>query len=213
MPQEDVIARRYAKGLAEHAAEENKVDEVRRDLGQLADLVDPYSGDYSIPELLDFLNTPVAHTNAKLEATDVIMEKIGVGKIVSDFLNVLILHSRIGLLPRINRQFNLIVADLTNEHAATVFTALPLTTDQSARLTAALEKALSAKVRLVQQVEPGLVAGARIEVDGHLLDGTVVGKLESLKQKLLAAQEENKRNMPWKNESSRKRFPALSAAR
>lgn len=103
MPQEDVIARRYAKGLAEHAAEENKVDEVRRDLGQLADLVDPYSGDYSIPELLDFLNTPVAHTTAKLEATDVIMEKIGVGKIVSDFLNALILHSRIGLLPRINR--------------------------------------------------------------------------------------------------------------
>jgi ATP synthase, F1 delta subunit len=189
MPQEDVIARRYAKGLAEHAAEENKVDEVRRDLGRLADLLDPYSGDYSIPELLDFLNTPVAHTTAKLEATDVIMEKIGIGKIVSDFFNVLILHSRIGLLPRINRQYNLIVADLTNEHAATVFTALPLAADQSARLAAALEKALDAKVRLVQQVEPGLVAGARIEVDGHLLDGTVVGKLDSLKQRLLAAQE------------------------
>ncbi len=189
MPQEDVIARRYAKGLAEFAAEEGKVEEVRLDLGRLGDLVDPYSGDYSIPELLDFLNTPVAHTDAKLDVTDIIMDKIGIGKTVSDFLNVLILHRRIGLLPRINRHFNLLVADLTNEHAATVFTAMPLTADQSARLAAALEKALKAKVRLVQQVEPGLVAGARIEVDGHLLDGTVVGKLESLKQKLLAAHE------------------------
>ena len=189
MPQEDVIARRYAKGLAEHAAEEGKVEEVRRDLGSLADLVDPYTGDYNIPELVDFLGTPVAHTQAKLDVTDIIMEKIGIRKTVSDFLNVLILHRRISLLPRINRQFNLIVADLTNEHAATVLTAHPLTADQSARLAAALEKALKAKVRLVQQVEPGLVAGARIEVDGHLLDGTVVGKLESLKRKLLAAQE------------------------
>lgn len=184
MPQEDVIARRYAKGLAQYAVEMDRIAEVRGDLGTLADLMEPYSGDFSVPELLDFLNTPVATEKDKLDATDVILEKLGIGKIVSDFLNVLIVHNRVGLINRINRQFNVIVADLTQEHAAAVFTARPLTEDQLRRLAEALEKALDAKVRLVQQVEPGLLAGARIEVDGHVVDGTALGKLESMRRKL-----------------------------
>lgn len=184
MPQEDIIAKRYAKGLAEHAMEAGKVDEVRADLEQLADLIDPYSGDYSVPELMDFLSTPVVTPQAKLDATDVILQKLGIGKIVSDFLNVLINHSRVGLIPQINRQFALLVADLTREHAATVFTARPLTADQSARLSEALGKALGAKVRLMTRVEPGLLAGARVEVDGNVVDGTVLGKLEGLKRQL-----------------------------
>lgn len=184
MPQEDIIAKRYAKGLAEHALEMGKMEEVARDLAQLADLMDPHSGDFSVPEFLDFLNTPVVTPQAKLDATDAILEKLGIGKIVSDFLNVLINHNRIGLIPQISRQFSFIAADLTREHAAVVFTARPLTQDQTDRLARALEKALDSKVRMVVRVEPGLLAGIRVEVDGHVLDGTVVGRLESMKRKL-----------------------------
>lgn len=184
MPQEDIIAKRYARGLAEHALDMGKMDEVAADLAQLADLMDPYGGDYTVPELLDFLNTPVVTPQAKLEATDVILAKMGIGKIVSDFFNVLITHNRIGLIPQIGRQFSFIAADLTREHAASVFTARPLTQDQTNRLVRALEKALDSKVRLVVRVEPGLLAGVRVEVDGHVLDGTVVGRLESVKSSL-----------------------------
>ena len=184
MSQEDIIAKRYAKGLAEYALEMGKVDEVRSDLDRLADLVDPHSGDFSVPEFLDFLNTPVVDPQAKLDATDVILAKLGIGKIVSDFLNVLILHRRVGLMTQINRQFNIMIAELTKEHAATVFTASPLTDDQSTRLSEALGKALGGKVRLLVQIVPGLLAGARIEVDGHVIDGTVLGRLEDLKRTL-----------------------------
>jgi F-type H+-transporting ATPase subunit delta len=184
MSQEDIIAKRYAKGLAEHAIEAGKVEEVRADLARLADLVDPHSGDFSIPEFMDFLNTPVVTPGAKLEATDVILEKMGVGKIVSDFLNVLITRNRVGLMPQINRQFNLLAADLTREHVVTVHTARPLTDDQAKRLAASLERALGAKVRIAQRVEPALLAGARVEVDGKVMDGTVLGKLEGMRRKL-----------------------------
>ena len=121
---------------------------------------------------------------AKFHATDAILAKLGIGKIVSDFLNVLILHSRIGLVPQIHRQFNILISDLTKEHVATVFTARPLSEDQSARLSEALGKALGGKVRLLMQVEPGLLAGARIEVAGQVIDGTVLGRLEGLKRTL-----------------------------
>lgn len=184
MSQEDIIATRYAKGLAELALEKGEIEIVGRDLAALADLVDPHSGDFSVPEFLDFLNTPVVAPQAKLDATDVILAKMGIGKTVSDFLNVLIEHNRVGLIPNINRQFAFIAADLTREHAAAVFTARPLTADQSERLVKALEKALDARVRLVMQVEPGLLGGMRVEVDGHVIDGTIVGRLESLRQQL-----------------------------
>ena len=54
MAQENIIAKRYARGLAEHAREAGQVHEVREDLELLADLLDPHSGEHSIPELLDF---------------------------------------------------------------------------------------------------------------------------------------------------------------
>ncbi len=187
MAQEELIAKRYAKGLAEYAVATGKVAEVQADLSHLSDLIDPHSGDFSVPKFLDFLNTPVVTPEAKLEVTDVILAKIGAGKTVSDFLNILIEKNRIGLIPQINRQFHLIAAELTNEHVATVFTAQALTDSQAERLGEALEQALSAKIRILQRVEPGLLAGARIEVDGHVIDGTVLGKLEALRKRMIKA--------------------------
>ena len=185
MSQEDIIATRYAKGLAEYAIEAGQVDVVSADLAQIADLVDSHSGDYEMPEFRDFLSTPVLPPEAKLEATDAILEKIGICKIVTDFFNVLILRNRVELLPRIYQHFVLLAADLTREHAATVRTARPLSPDQAERLTASLSTALGGRVRLVQQVEPGLLAGARVEVDGKVVDGTVLGRLDVMRRNLM----------------------------
>ena len=44
MSQEDIIAKRYAKGLAEYAVEMGKVDEVRSDPARGGVLIDPPGG-------------------------------------------------------------------------------------------------------------------------------------------------------------------------
>lgn len=187
MAQEEVIARRYAVGLAECAGEESGVEEVRRDVGRLAEVLDPRAGAGHVPEFLDFLNSPTIPPADKLRAAAGVTEKMGLGKVAADFLGVLIRHGRVGLMPRIARAFADIAGAMTGDLTAVVRTARPLSEDQAVRLTQALSAAFGGTVRLHQQVEPGLLAGAKVTVGDKTFDGSVLGRLENLKQRLMTA--------------------------
>lgn len=185
MANEEVIAKRYAKGLAEYANAESRMDEARRDVRALADVLDPRSGAFYVPEFHDFLSSPVVTPADKLAASERIMEQIGIGAAVSDFMKVLLKHNRVDLLPRIAREFADISGRMTGEHTALVRTARPLSEEQAERLSRALSEAFGGRVRLHQQVDPGLLAGAKVTVGDKTFDGSVLGRLDSLKHRLV----------------------------
>ena len=186
MGQEDVIARRYARGLADYAAEAGDMERVREDLDVLSAMLDSRSGAAHVPEFADFLASPAAATEEKLVATAAIMEKADIGKTVADFLAVLVRKNRSGLVPRIHRAFADIAGGMTGEYTAVVHTARALSPDQSRRLRDALSSAFGCTVRLHQQVEPGLLAGARVTVGDKTFDGTVLGRFEQLRHRLIS---------------------------
>jgi len=72
-----------------------------------------------------------------------------------------------------------------NVHSAKVVTAMPLGVDESQSLREALETAVSGSVEMETSIDPSLVGGLKVEVDGHLFDGTVKGRLHALRQHLL----------------------------
>ncbi len=180
MPQENVIAMRYAKGLAEEAASANRMDEVRRDFDLLAEIFDRTGSDPSVNALLDFLSAPTISDEDKCRTAAAIAEKSGIGKLVSDFLGVLIRHRRYDLVPAIYSAFLETADALTGDKTATVRTAMPLTEDQERRLADALATLTGAKIWLRQIIEPGLLAGMKISVGDRSFDGTVRGKLDRM---------------------------------
>lgn len=186
MASEDVIARRYARGLAEHARDESCMDQVRRDVGLLADVVDAQTGQIRVPEFMEFLKSPVATPADKLAATEKIMKELGLGECVSSFVKVVLEHNRIAMLPRIIRAFTEIAGEITGEYSALVHTARPLSDSQLERLTRALSEAFGSPVALHQSVEPGLLAGAKVTVGDKTFDGSVLGRLHELKYRLIA---------------------------
>lgn len=186
MGQEDLIARRYARGLADHAAETGGMDRVREDLDALSAMLDPHSGAAHVPEFAAFLASPAVTTEDKLAAAAAIMEKAGIGGAVADFLAVLVSKNRTGLVTRIHRAFAGIAGEMTGEYTAVVHTARPLSPDQARRLSDALSAAFGGVVRLHQQVEPGLLAGARVTVGDKTFDGTVLGRFEQLRHRLVS---------------------------
>lgn len=186
MAQEELIARRYAKGLAERAAETGAVAAVRKDLGVLAAVLDPRSGDLYVPELADFLASPKVETADKLAAIDGIAAGLGVEQTAADFFKLLIEHGRVRLLPRIQQAFSEELGKLTGEYTAVVETARPLTADQRERLSRVLGNAFGGVVHLHQRIVPGLLAGARIKVGDRIFDGSVQGRLERLRHRLAA---------------------------
>ena len=184
MGQEDVVARRYARGLLEYAGDQNNMEEMRREVRFLADLLDPRAGDSHAPEFHDFLSSPVVAPADKLAAAKKILAGAGVGEAASNFLCLLVEHNRIELLPRVAREFADLAGVATGELTAIVHTARPLSEDQSRRLAEALTSALGSGVTIHQQVEPGLLAGVKVTVGDKTFDGTVLGRLERLRHTL-----------------------------
>lgn len=186
MSQDGPLAARYARGLAEYANERGEFAAVRQDLLALRDILDPNWGDVSVPELIEFLRSPVVAREEKISVTDRICEKLGVGPAVSEFLNVLIRHDRVGIAPEILRAYDRIAHEITGEYTIRVETPRPLDEARRARLAAALEKALGAKVNLVYAVTPRLVTGMRLRFGDKRWDNSAHGRLSRLREHLQA---------------------------
>ena len=67
---------------------------------------------------------------------------------------------------------------------ATVTSAVALTDEQSDSLKAKLEKISGKRILLRQKVDSSVLGGLRVEIEGKLLDGTVMGRLTDLRKKV-----------------------------
>ncbi len=67
---------------------------------------------------------------------------------------------------------------------AHVVTAQALSSEERGRLTEKLAHALGLKVKLEESVDPAVLAGARIEIEGRTLDGTLKARLDRLHRAL-----------------------------
>jgi F-type H+-transporting ATPase subunit delta len=87
------------------------------------------------------------------------------------------------LLPALSKLVEMIKTH-NKETTARVVSAVPITDAQAAELTALLEKKLDKKVAISVVVDPSVVAGISIHVDGYFLDRTVKTMLKDMKENL-----------------------------
>lgn len=189
MGQEEIIARRYADGLAQRAVETDEVGAVRRDLRLLADTVNPHSGQY-VAELANFLASPRVGTKDKIAAAGSVTDRLGVCRTAGDFFKLLVDKGRAGALPRIAERFDDVAGELTGERSGVVETARALSPEQVERLERALAGAFGGPVRLRQRIDPGLIAGAKVTVGDNTVDGSVLGRWRRLRETLAGGAEE-----------------------
>ena len=100
------------------------------------------------------------------------------------FLRVLIEADRVALLPQIRALFDQLKDDAENVAKATIESALPLSDEETATLTKALEKRFGKKIEATVAVNPALIGGARITVGDAVIDGSVQAKLEAMRARL-----------------------------
>ncbi len=196
MAQEAILARRYARGLAELAGEANSLDQVRSHIAAVAQLVDPAAHNGEMPDLLRFLESPEVTPEEKCAATERILEQLHIGSETIGLVCVLVQRNRAALLPKIARAYAEMAADMAGEYTALVQTARPLRPEQEQRLAAALSDAFQCTVRLHIEIQPGLLAGAKVTIGDKTFDGSVQGRLDAMRHRLTATgwealQEEN----------------------
>ena len=97
-----------------------------------------------------------------------------------NFLKVMAENERLLVLPQVLEQFIALKAELEQEIAVDVTSAVEVTAEQKTTLSAALEKRLARKVKLNCNVDANIVSGLIIQAGDLVIDGSIKGKLNRL---------------------------------
>lgn len=103
-----------------------------------------------------------------------------------NFVKVLAENNRLSALPDISKQFDAFKAEYDKEIDVEVTSAVKLSKKQLDSMSAALEKRLARKIKLICNVDPALVAGVIIKAGDTVIDGSVHSKLNRLSDALQA---------------------------
>ena len=95
-------------------------------------------------------------------------------------------RGRVNALPKLSADYNRLLNAHRGVVEATVTSAVPLTADETAAIRSRVEAMAGSAVELRTEVDPGLMGGLTIQVRDRLLDASIRGRLERLRDQLHA---------------------------
>lgn len=178
MARRTTSARRYAEAAFEIAARDGAFEEWRDDLATAAELI----GNERVMRFLDNPARPLP------ERTAVIDELLGsrVARGVRNLVILLAERGRIELLPAAVGEFRRLFNEQSGVVTAVVTSAAELTDDELAAVRSRVEAMTGATVDLEVVVDEKLIGGLTVRIGDQLLDASVRGRLERLREQLVA---------------------------
>jgi F-type H+-transporting ATPase subunit delta len=107
-----------------------------------------------------------------------------VGEKPTRLVDLLVTRGRVELLPRVASEYTRLLQRHQGIVPAVVTSAVPLTDAETRAIHARVEAMAGATVDLRTQVDPAILGGLTIQVGDRLLDDSVRGRLERLRDQL-----------------------------
>jgi len=171
-------AKRYARALFELATERRETEAVARELETVV-------ATFSEPTLREHIGHPWVPATIKRGTATEIASRLGVSKLVRDFVALLAARGRLDHLDEIGRAFRDLDDAARGRLRATVRTAVPLTDGERALLASRLSARLGGKhILLNETVDRTLLGGFVAEVGSTILDGSLDGQLARMRARL-----------------------------
>jgi len=172
----DAVARRYARALFRLAVEQGNVDAVARALASMSALLDDR-------EIARVLQGPVPREQ-KRELLLRIAEDIGAPASFRDLLLLLADRDRLAHVGAVRIVFDELLDRREGRTRAHVRSAVPLAPEALVELTRVFGAITGKQVIADVSVDPDLLAGAVVEVDGRVYDGSLRTQLAKLRQQM-----------------------------
>lgn len=172
-------ARRFAEAAFELATASKSHDAWVRDL----ELASRLLGDERVSRVLD--NPSIA----LLEREELVARLLDrrVAKPVANLVRLLARRGRTELLPAISREFHRLLNEDRGIVEAVVTSARPLAPDDRDAVRQKVEAMTGEKVELQDEIDESLIGGLTVKIGDRLLDASIRGRLERLRQQLVAS--------------------------
>jgi F-type H+-transporting ATPase subunit delta len=168
----------YAEALFGAARERDELEEVLSDLGEFVD------GLHDSEELRLFFYGGQIPERQKRRALDGLTE--GMRTQATNFLKVLVDNGREEILEEVLARYEELVMEHLGRIEVGVTTAVELSEEQRDRLKERLGDVLEGReIILETNVDPDLIGGAVFRFGGRMMDGSIRGRLESLREGML----------------------------
>ncbi len=176
-----IFASRYARAFAE-AVEGAKLDpaDVSR---QLDDFLFAWNESHELRQLFD---SPVFPAEQKVAVLDTLNGKIGLSPLVRNFLAVLIDHDRIGAVQEVVAEYRREMDRRQGIYEVSIVSARQMGDDERGQLEARVAQLAGGRIKARYREDKSLLGGAIVTIGSTVYDGSVRGRLDRLKEELVA---------------------------
>jgi F-type H+-transporting ATPase subunit delta len=178
MPARRGSARRYAEAAFDIAERDGNPEAWLRELERAAALV-------SNEKAERILDNPALPLERRRELLEVALGK-DVPKALHNLLLLLLRRGRVDLVPRVAAAFRQLLNRRLGVTTAVVTSATELSAQDLRAITERLEQLTGGKVEAEFRVDPSLIGGVSVRVGDRLIDGSVRGRLERLRDRVAA---------------------------
>jgi F-type H+-transporting ATPase subunit delta len=172
------VARRYARALLDVALEKGVAEPLRAELSEMAALIAAH------PDLAALLANPAVSAERKKKLVSAVAARARATDLLARLLALMGERDRLDLLPMVAAAY----AKMWNAHrgvvAAEAVSATPLDDTQTRDVARALGKVTGREVDLSTRVDPRLLGGMLVKMEGRTYDGSVRARLNALRRTL-----------------------------
>jgi len=173
------VAKRYAKALADAAADTGALEAVGAELDTFATLWHEQAA------MARFFVNPGVLLRDKAQALQNLTRKMQLSLLLARFLDLLLSRERMQALPAVAHIYGELMNKRLGRIQATATTAVPLAPKLAERLRRRMDEVLEESVLLETRVDPAILGGVVVQVDSTVYDGSLRTQLRHLREHLL----------------------------
>ncbi len=170
-------ARRYAKALLSLAQETGEEEIIGTELNQIATVL-------AEPTLAKTLALPTLPLKARRDIVEQLISAAGPKAVVANFLRVLAENDRLSVFADIESGYQTLLEKLLGRVRASVKSASELSEDELKSIVDAFSKQTQKTVIPSVEVDPELLGGVTVEIEGRVYDASLKTQLRRISESL-----------------------------
>lgn len=172
------IVRRYATALFNAARRAKAIDRVESDLGLVSYTLE------AMPSLMEAMHSPlVPRERKKTILRDIFADKVH--EVTLSYFDLLVEKRREEVVLDTEPEYIALADEARGIVKAEVTAAVRLTQEEESRLAARLSAMTGRQAQLSVEVDPDIIGGVMVKIGDTVIDGSIRGQLEALRERLL----------------------------